>query len=194
MSSSSILIILDKSGSMQSMGDAPITSINEFIEEQKKTDDNALLTMYTFSTNFQRVYDNVPLSQVPQFTDFEPDGTTSLYDTIQEAIMNKLNGPHSRDVVCVILTDGMDNTSQNCDLRAAAQLIARVQAESNWHFIYLGANQDSFTSAQRLSISNSLDFAATPTGMRQAMRTASRSVTQIRRCSASCTGQSGDLS
>lgn len=83
-------------------------------------------------------------------------------------------------VLCVILTDGLENASREFSPSALAELI-RDRENNGWSFIYLGANQDAWATGQGTGFSGgvsgqSVSYAATPMGTTNALReTAKRS-------------------
>jgi len=141
-----IMIILDESGSMGTMGYEPVQAVNAFIEEQKKTldKDGSTFSLWTFNSIVKKVIDDVPLHDVDEFKDYKPDSMTALYDAIGEAINNKKKKEKYDDVVCVILTDGLENSSNVFNISQIKTMIKDMETNHNWKFVYLGANQDAF--------------------------------------------------
>src|SRR4051812_46552809 len=107
---SDIIFILDNSGSMESMGNVPITSLRNFVKEQTQICPKSRFTLLTFNHKVETVYDNILLNQYRDF-DFKPFGTTALYDAVGFAINSKSQTFNNTNVVCIILTDGCDNAS-----------------------------------------------------------------------------------
>ena len=66
-------------------------------------------------------------------------------------------------VLVTIITDGMENASQEYSGKAVKELVSR-QREKGWTFAYIGANQDAVEVARDLNISNALNFDASPEG------------------------------
>jgi len=120
-----IMFLLDESGSMESMGKEPVQAVNKFIQDQQKTmgDDGATFSLWKFNSTVVKLIDDVPLQQVKEFTDFRPDQMTALYDAIGQAIKNKSLKEKHDDVICVILTDGLDNQSKEFSASSICSLI-----------------------------------------------------------------------
>lgn len=142
-----IIIVLDESGSMSSMGDEPVQAMNEFIQDQKKTDPDGLLSLYTFATKSRVVYKNKKLSEFEEYSDYTPSGMTALYDTIKLAISDKMSDEKERhnNNILVIITDGQNNSSDT-SLEEVKSLIKKQEEEHKWQVIFLAANQDAFQS------------------------------------------------
>lgn len=187
-----LIYILDESGSMDSMGKEPIQSVNDFVQEQKDAlDDGATFTLIKFNNKIRYVYDDVPLGDVPVFSEkeYRPSGSTALLDAIGTAIQTKKAKKRNRNVVVVIMTDGQENASQIYRSRTVIKaMVEKVEKELNWQFIYQAANQDAFENGQRMGISNCAGYAYTPEAYQCVTQTTSAAVSAYR-TSAHTTGQ-----
>lgn len=148
--SQDIIMIIDESGSMTSMGSEPLQAINSFIKEQQNCiyGDNSNFTLWKFNTKVSLAIDNQPLKNIPEFTDFNPQGLTALNDAIGMAIDNNI----SDNVICVIVTDGFENASNLYSLDFIKTQIFNKEQNNNWKFVYLGANQDAFTIGKNIGL------------------------------------------
>ena len=149
-----IVFILDESGSMESMGNEPIQSVNNFIQEQKKiASPGSKFSLWTFNSTVTNVIDDVELQQVEVFTQYKPDNMTALYDALGKAITTKKSKPNKDNVICVVLTDGQENSSQEYTRQHMSSLISEMETKHKWKFIYLGANHEVFMAAGGIGIS-----------------------------------------
>lgn len=57
-------------------------------------------------------------------------------------------------VICVISTDGLENASLEFTREKVREMISHQQTVYNWHFTFLAANQDAFTQAGYLGLSD----------------------------------------
>ena len=170
--------------------------MNNFVEEQKKAvEDDATFTLYKFSNSVTLVYDDVPLRDVKEFTDYAPDGMTALYDAIGIAVATKKKKTKSAGVVCVILTDGQNNASREYNAASIKSLINEMESENDWTFLYLGANQDSFEAGGNIGIAGTrcANFGATPVGLATMTSTASAAVRNYRMSSQTDTATQLDM-
>jgi len=159
-----ITVLLDRSGSMQSVKEDTIGGFNQFIGEQKKAGDNALLTLVQFDTGgIDVVHESKPIKEVPDLTDstYQPRGGTPLLDALGQTIHSagralaaipEMNRPDK--VVFVIITDGQENSSTEHSKADVKQLIEQQTNKYNWQFVYLGANQDAFDEAGQIGIAS----------------------------------------
>ncbi len=177
-----IIFILDKSGSMQSMGVEPVDSVNQFINSQKELKDNTKFTLYTFNDKTHLIIDDKPLEVVGPFAydEYIPSNMTALYDAIGEAINKKKNSDRNKNVVMVILTDGEENCSKKYTSKVIQRMTKEMEEEYNWKFIYLGANQDAFKVGTKMGISNSSPFDGSARGLSAACKMVNVSVSKYK--------------
>ena len=112
-----ITIVVDRSGSMYACQSDAQGGINRFIEEQKKMEGHAHLTLVQFDTEYEFVHTGVPIENVSEYA-LVPRGATALLDAVGRAINETgrrlANVPESDRpgcVVFVIVTDGQENSS-----------------------------------------------------------------------------------
>lgn len=147
-----IIYLLDKSGSMTSMGDEPRQAYNTFVEEQQKSGVKGKMSFYTFSTKVETVYTDVDINKVKPLESFNPRGMTVLHDAIAQAVNDKLASENKTDVTLVITTDGRDTASQHATQKDTSDTIKKVETEYNWKVLYLGANQNSFSEGAKMNM------------------------------------------
>lgn len=161
--------ILDKSGSMDSVRESTISGFNEYLNTLKKDKKNEYeFSLTLFDTNFstpvksQSINDVVPLD----WNEYNPGGCTALYDAVCSTIKG-INESKGQKVINIIMTDGEENSSKEYTQVQMKALIEERKKKGNWTFVYLGANQDSYTVAQKYGINqmNVTNFNATMRGM-----------------------------
>ena len=161
----SILFLMDESGSMNTMEDEPWQSVNSFVKKQKENN-KFNFTLVFFNNEVKFVYKNVKSDEIVPLTSksYDPFGTTALYDAIGNAIHFQKQ-KSLENVIFVILTDGLENSSKEYDKYTIRNLISKMESKYNWEFIYLGANQDAFKVGRGLGINNSSSYEYTPKGL-----------------------------
>ena len=183
-----IIFILDESGSMGIMGSEPQEAVNSFIDEQKKVMDSSTskFSLWTFNTEVTKVIDDEDLCNVSKFENFKPSSMTALYDAIGEAITTKKNKPNCKKVICVILTDGQENSSTKYDKLTINSMIHEMEILHKWKFVFLGANQDVYSSGKGLGIApqNCAEFMCTKNGLLNLTRQTSATIGNYRSASA----------
>jgi uncharacterized protein YegL len=153
-----ITLVVDRSGSMAQVQEDAEGGVNSFIEQQAKEPGEALVTLVQFDTEYEFLHKGVPISQVPKY-ELVPRGMTALLDAVGRAINEtgeRLAKMDERDrpglVIFVVMTDGLENSSKEFSKADVKALIQRQQGKYNWHFTFLGANQDAFTEAGDMGI------------------------------------------
>lgn len=166
--------ILDKSGSMDSVRDATISGFNEYLKTlQKDIKSEYEFTLTLFDTMVTCPVLAYPVRQVKELsrTSYKPDGMTALYDAVCSTIRN-VKERKDQKVICIIMTDGEENSSKEYDQVKMKELIDERTKKGNWTFVYLGANQDSYANASKFGIShmNAANFHSTGAGVGASMR------------------------
>lgn len=172
------VVVLDESGSMESIKDKTISCMNEYVESLKPQGKMCHLTLVTFRTGDTTwLCDDVPVKDVPKIThaNYRPGGGTPLLDavgaTIERIKQQVEKMPDNPDVLFIVVTDGEENCSRQYTHPQVIDLIA-AQEKAGWTFVYLGANQDSWRAAHGLgygSVGNVANFTATAAGVEAAM-------------------------
>lgn len=178
-----IIYIIDESGSMDIMSKEPIDSINNFIDEQKALNiTGTKFTLIKFNNIVNIVYDDLLLKDVPKFSDYNPSNMTALYDAIGTAIENKkLKGEGNyNNIICVILTDGMENCSKKYDIDFIQSNIKDMEENHNWKFIYAAANQDAFEIGSSMGMNICTNFDTSEDGLLDVTRCISGGIKRLR--------------
>ena len=165
------LIIIDESGSMQSIKKAAIDSVNETIQtiraaEEKHEGQEHIVSLVTFHDDVKTIYECVPVKEVKELTPetYRPQCCTALYDAMGMSL-NALRPKVAEDdkVLVTIVTDGYENASREYSGKAIKALVDELKAKG-WVFAYIGANQDVEAVAATISITNVMNFEATSEG------------------------------
>ena len=163
------LIILDESGSMQSIKKEAVDSVNETVQtiraaERKNADQEHFVSLVTFNDNVKTVYDCVPAVEDKELTseDYCPVCCTALYDAMGLSL-NVLRPKVTENdrILVTVVTDGYENASKEYDGKAIKALIDELKGKG-WVFAYIGANQDVEQVAATISITNTMTFRTTP--------------------------------
>lgn len=186
-----ITIVLDRSGSMESVANDTIGGFNRFLDDQKKVPGSATLTLHQFDDRFETVIPGKNINEAPHLTDktFVPRGSTALLDAIGRAIKdtgsrlsNASDGDRAEKVVFVIITDGFENASHEYNKANVFDMIEHQKSKYAWEFVFLGANQDAIKNATGLGInaSNAMTYAANAVGTDKVYASASMRMASFR--------------
>ena len=174
-------IILDCSGSMDSVRDATIRTVNEqiqTIEEACKQDSEVFVTLTLFRDTAEIVFFNKNISELRPLTreTYEPKGSTAELDAIGITIDHLEDEVEDNCPVTVfIISDGEENASRKFSRDLIAEEIKKLQATNFWTFAFVGANVDVLKEAASLGIpaGNTLSYANTDAGYRSLSATLS---------------------
>ena len=186
-----IAVILDRSGSMQTIRTDAIGGFNSFLEVQKAVPGEAKFSLVLFDNHYETPILRKDLKAVEPLTDktFAPRGSTALYDAIGRTVntlgaelANLPDAERPSKVIVAILTDGMENASREFNQAQIAEMVKHQEEKYSWEFIYLGANQDAFAVSGALGMraENTANFSADSIGTRSAYETVSRLTTSYR--------------
>ena len=161
--STHITIILDRSGSMESIRDDTIGGFNAFLAAQKAEPGEATLTLVQFDSQdpYEVVHSFAPLVEIPELTRkvFVPRGGTPLLDAMGRGINDtelRIAGFPEEDrpsrVVFAVITDGQENASEEFRKEQVEKLIRVRTEKDDWQFVFLSADLASIGDAVALGI------------------------------------------
>jgi hypothetical protein len=164
------LVILDESGSMESIKQATISGFNEIVQtikgiEIKFPEQQHFISLVTFNGfGVKTLLDKTLVASLHQIdpNTYHPDSMTPLYDAIALSVLKlkiDLAGIENLNVLVTILTDGEENASKEFN-HSQVNNIIREQKNQGWTFTYIGANHDVEKIAHSISITNTLRFEA----------------------------------
>jgi hypothetical protein len=192
-----IVIVLDRSGSMESVRDDTIGGFNAFLAAQKKVPGECKITLAQFDHEYEvrlnaaRIADALLLDTLT----YVPRGSTALYGaigrTIDEAGRRFAAMPESErpeKVICVIITDGQENHSPIAEwsrMYTAELVRERIERQTNaykWEFVYIGANQDAILIARGMgmNVNNAMNYTSNAIGTQCMYAAVTDNVTAVR--------------
>ena len=163
-----LVFILDRSGSMCGLENDTIGGYNSMLDKQKKEPGEAIVTTVLFDDRYELLHDRINLTGIKLLTDKEyyTRCSTALLDAIGKTINKIINvqrnteeNEQAENIVFVITTDGMENSSREYDYQKIRKLIEHQKSKYGWEFIFLGANIDAEGTAERFGVGK--DRAAT---------------------------------
>ncbi len=188
-----ITVILDRSGSMESICDDTIGGLNAFVEQQKAGSGEATLTLVQFDSQhpYEVIHHFTPIREVPALTrkTYVPRGGTPLLDALGRGIndieesIGKLNdGERPEKVIVAVITDGQENSSMEFNKEQVEKMIKSKSSEAGWEFIFLSADLNAIADAHHLGFSSdaTVAFEKSSHGVDCCMSSLSESVSQIR--------------
>lgn len=193
MSTNDIIIFLDESGSMETLGDEPRQACTGFIQTQY---DNAIseqnpdvqtkllnvrIRLIAFNENYTTVLDATVRELNNASFKYKPNGMTDLYSPLYDIFSVNNNSP--KDIV--IISDGQNNSGPYEASYIKRQIKKAIDA--GWTLKFVGCTIDSMAESEKLGVqqytsdcSEELEGACAPT-MTAIMRSHSKKVAVLNR-------------
>lgn len=181
MNTVDVIFIVDNSGSMSGLEQDTLGGFNSVLQQQKQldTNDQVFITTILFNSQYHYLYQRKPLNEVVLLTEkeYQVGGMTALLDAMGDSISKikhqidlaeQVQGEHK--VLCVVITDGEENSSREYNHTQIKNLVENRQNKDKWEFLFLGANIDAFSTAKNIGISSdsAMQYTADAKGVKQA--------------------------
>lgn len=138
-----VYILLDRSGSMATLWDEALGSINGYIDTLKMNDKVHLAVFDSISHDVVRDCKAKEWEEVTT-EEIQPRGGTPLYDSCGK-IMAQAEEDNAKKTVLVVMTDGYENASHEYT-QAAIKARVKQFEDKKWEVLFLGANFDAVES------------------------------------------------
>jgi hypothetical protein len=125
-----IIILLDESGSMNLLGDKPLIAVNNILNTTFENN-NCYFSLYKFNNEVTPMFQYTPY---PENFHYKPFGMTALFDALGAAI--DTYSMTDITTICIVITDGSDNSSLNYNLEEIREKIGILENNS-WSFIFM---------------------------------------------------------
>lgn len=159
-----ILCLLDRSHSMVHLMPEAVSAFNEFVKGQQELDeeDEVVITLAAFDNRYKVIWDKIPLMEAPELLvgQVEPRGMTSLADSIGLLV----SSAEGNDVILLIQTDGMENSSKELTMEQAKHIL-KEKEELGWDINFIGVGLDAFNSGISLGVSKTILVPQSSEGM-----------------------------
>lgn len=169
------LVILDKSGSMESIRKEAIDGYNETLGSIRAaqlkhldTQDHFVSLAAFCDCGIDMIYDKTPIKDAEKLTweKYDPCCCTPLFDAIGKTVKKiKKDTKDVEDaaVLVTIITDGYENSSKEWTGPMVKKLIDECK-EEGWMFSFIGAGEDVVKVATTISITNTVVWEQTSEG------------------------------
>ena len=179
------LVILDKSGSMESIRKEAVDGYNETLgtirAAQLKhidTQDHFVSLAAFCGCGVEMIYDKTPIKDAENLTQdrYAPCCMTPLYDAIGitiQKLKKDIAKIEDAAISVTIITDGYENASKEWKGDAIKKLVEDCKKDG-WLFAFIGAGEDILKVASTISITNTVLWDKTGEGTRIMFSVASR--------------------
>jgi hypothetical protein len=185
-------ILLDRSGSMDSLWVEALGSVNAYVKKLADTNVDTGVTLAAFDggngLQFDIIRDRItPTTWRPvSNTDATPRGMTPLNDAVGKIVTLAEAGNYDK-VAIIIMTDGQENDSKELTTTQAKALLDKCRAK-NWVVTFLGANFDNVSQARSYGAAKGQSINSSVGNMRSTM-----SSLAAKRSAYGLTGQSATM-
>jgi hypothetical protein len=146
-----ITVILDRTGSMESIRDDTIGGFNAFLKSQKTGPGIATLTLVQFDTQdpYEVIHKFTPIADIPELdrNTYVPRASTPLLDALgrgindlEKSISELKEEDRPSKVVFVVVTDGQENSSKEFRKDQIEKMIKDKTEKNDWQFVFLSAD------------------------------------------------------
>jgi Mg-chelatase subunit ChlD len=181
-----LVLIVDRSGSMEAIREDMEGGIATLLAEQAAEKGTCLVTLAQFDSEYELIADAVPVAELLPYR-LVPRDRTALLDAMGRTISMvraKLEelAPEERPekIVTAVITDGMENASREWSHLQVMDCVKARIAEG-WHFTFLGANQDAIQEGGRVGIAGDASLSYSGARSREAVESMSTSLRRLRR-------------
>lgn len=183
-----ITMVIDRSGSMESIKRDAEGGVNSFIGDQQKLEGECTFTLAQFDTSHNIVYNFVNLKEVKPYS-LIPRGGTALLDAIGTQIntlgakLDSLSDEEKPEkVIFIIVTDGEENSSTEFTRDQILKMITHQEETYKWEFVFMAANQDAIQAGASLGVKfdKSMTFVASGIGTTNAFSSLSSNAAAYR--------------
>jgi hypothetical protein len=194
--STHIAMVLDRSGSMETIATDTVGGLNRFIKEQQAVPGDCTLIITHFDTNaIDTLRAIAPIKDIALINaaEFQPRGGTPLWDAIGKTIattgdyLKSLPDAQRPDkIIFVVMTDGLENSSRDYTHPQVRDMIQHQTDVYKWQFVFLGANINSYAVGGAIGVAavNTMNYASNSAGVQAAYASTSANTRSFR------TGQS----
>lgn len=189
-----ISILLDRTGSMESIRDDVIGGFNTFLEAQQQVEEKSTLTLVQFDTQdpYEVVHWMKPINEVTKLdhNTYVPRAATPLLDAmgrgindLEKSISELKEDDRPEKVLMVIITDGQENSSVEFKKDQIVKMIKQKQEKNVWQFVFLSADLDAIADAGDLGFHGhaTMAFDKTGKGVADALLSVSARISDFRR-------------
>lgn len=183
-------IILDRSGSMQSIARDMEGGLTAFLQKEKGSGDDTRVSLFRFDGHYETVFVDKNIKDDLKI-ELIPGGSTALMDAVGKTIQHveqKLSGMLEEEkpnrVLFLIITDGEENSSVIYNRNEVKTMLSDKREKLAWDFVFMGVDEGQVM-AQREQIginqTASLGFEKTSRGIATAFSVVADSYTNYKK-------------
>lgn len=175
-----ITILVDRSGSMNTIAHDMEGGLSTFIKEQALLPGKCVVSLFTFDNTCDKSFGKKNIAEVGDIK-IHPRGGTALIDALYTTLGFAKEEKETKNIF-IVVTDGGENSSTRHKRSEVSAIISELDKSEDWVFVFLGANQDSFGEAASygMSTKNARNYTASTEGVKFMSRGLSHAVSAVR--------------
>ena len=183
-------IILDRSGSMQSIARDMEGGLTTFLQKEKESGDDTKVSLFRFDGQYETVFVDKNIKDDIKI-ELTPGGSTALMDAVGKTIQHveqKLSGMLEEEkpnrILFLIITDGEENSSVLYNKAQIKTMLSDKREKLAWDFVFMGVDEKSvMEQREHIGIKNtsSLGFEKSSRGVERAFGLVSDSYTNYKK-------------
>jgi hypothetical protein len=158
-----IAVILDRTGSMESIRDDTIGGFNAFLRQQQAEPGKATLTLVQFDSQdpYEVIHRFQPIGDVPALTHatYVPRASTPLLDALgrgindlEKSLAELKEADRPAKVIVAVVTDGQENASREFRKDQVEKMVKEKTCRDGWQFVFLSADLAAIADAMAVGI------------------------------------------
>lgn len=173
------ILVLDKSGSMNSNKNDLIDGFNNLVSEQKKENSTNKFTVISFNETVEVIKDDTfPNVSFIESKDLILKGTTALYDAIGYAYDLILKNTDYTNINLTVITDGIENSSKIYTKYTLNDLKNSINEKFTFKMIFIGTDSSCLIDDEiNLHATQSIECSGS---IQKALKIASRTMSSTR--------------
>lgn len=158
-----ISVILDRTGSMESIRDDTIGGFNTFLKGLKDQTGTVTLTLAQFDSQdpYEIIHRFEQIGNISELTlkTYVPRASTPLLDALgrgindlEKSLAELKEKDQPSGVMMVVITDGRENASREFRKNQIEKMIKERTDKDNWQFVFLSADLEAINDATSIGI------------------------------------------
>ena len=177
-----VVIVLDPSGSMESLRGDVVPGLKSLTSGLKKLSRDVVMSVRTFNDSSEWLVEAKPIQLINEtvFDAYLPAGGTALYQTTSRAVRGMAEAFKEFDghVLFIVFSDGMDNSSGVKYPASSVRTLVDIQTRKGWTFLFFGLGDQMLKNqGTSMGIGHSVVVPHTGEGVTNAFRSVSDTLT-----------------
>lgn len=177
-----LVLLLDRSGSMHGLETDTIAGCNAVLRLLQLRQEQVYVTTVLFDDQYELLHDHQIAEYITPVTEREyyVRGCTALWDAVGWTISRLEQRKQPHRTLFVVVTDGLENASNDFSAHAVREKIMAHQ-QTDWEFLFLGANMDAERAAAEIGIpsDHAVNYHADQEGTRLIFLTIAETIVQL---------------